>query len=354
LALMIKPLIEPDGYAICELGDLYGFVSCINNVLVNDVVGNKSQIMSALTTFLEFNETPEPGWKLYQPESWDISQALPSLTLSALIDVKKPPKEAAFTRVSRKRQFMIYGGSAILAILLWNGITMYQEYREKEAAAEAARLRLAKEMADKQAIQITPPWQHLPEIKPFIDKCIDKWDALPLSIAGWRFDLAECSTSGNDGLLRTSYKELSGVTVEDFSTRIREIFQGTTTATFVLPEGSAGGFSLPVSFDVSPDPITPDTLPQATDIQERLTTFAQKMRLKLTWQEIENTKTDEEGRPIILPWNEYELMIQTSTPPSILFANFHEPAVRFQYAGIKLEEGRLNYEIKGAFYVKNN
>ncbi|MCV5837114.1 type 4b pilus protein PilO2, partial [Escherichia coli] len=93
-----------------------------------------------------------------------------------------------------------------------------------------------------------------------------KWDALPLSIAGWRFDLAECSTSGNDGLLRTSYKELSGVTVEDFSTRIREIFQGTTTATFVLPEGSAGGFSLPVSFDVSPDPITPDTLPQATDI----------------------------------------------------------------------------------------
>ncbi|MGF7913184.1 type 4b pilus protein PilO2, partial [Klebsiella pneumoniae] len=99
-------------------------------------------------------------------------------------------------------------------------------YREKEAAAEAARLRLAKEMADKQAIQITPPWQHLPEIKPFIDKCIDKWDALPLSIAGWRFDLAECSTSGNDGLLRTSYKELSGVTVEDFSTRIREIFQG--------------------------------------------------------------------------------------------------------------------------------
>ncbi|EIX3771276.1 type 4b pilus protein PilO2 [Salmonella enterica] len=354
LALMIKPLIEPDGYAICELGDLYGFVSCVNNVLVNDVVGNKSQIMSALTTFLEFNETPEPGWKLYQPESWDIRQALPSLTLSALIDVKKPPKEAAFTRVSRKRQFMIYGGSAILAILLWNGITMYQEYREKEAAAEAARLRLAKEMADKQAIQIAPPWQHLPEIKPFIDKCIDKWDALPLSIAGWRFDLAECSTSGNDGLLRTSYKELSGVTVEDFSTRIREIFQGTTTATFVLPEGSAGGFSLPVSFDVSPDPITPDTLPQATDIQERLTTFAQKMRLKLTWQEIENTKTDEEGRPIILPWNEYELMIQTSTPPSILFANFHEPAVRFQYAGIKLEEGRLNYEIKGAFYVKNN
>ncbi|ELF6201425.1 pilin accessory family protein, partial [Escherichia coli] len=109
LALMIKPLIEPDGYAICELGDLYGFVSCVNNVLVNDVVGNKSQIMSALTTFLEFNETPEPGWKLYQPESWDISQALPSLTLSALIDVKKPPKEAAFTRVSRKRQFMIYG-----------------------------------------------------------------------------------------------------------------------------------------------------------------------------------------------------------------------------------------------------
>ncbi len=89
------------------------------------------------------------------------------------------------------------------------------------------------------------------------------------------FDLAECSTSGNDGLLRTSYKELSGVTVEDFSTRIREIFQGTTTATLYCQKAAPGIF-LPVSFDVSPDPITPDTLPQATDIQERLTTFAQK------------------------------------------------------------------------------
>ncbi|MFP1455857.1 hypothetical protein ACLB1O_29820 [Escherichia coli] len=40
---------------------------------------------------------------------------------------------------------MIYGGSAILAILLWNGITMYQEYRKKkELLAEAARPSLAK------------------------------------------------------------------------------------------------------------------------------------------------------------------------------------------------------------------
>lgn len=98
---MIKPLIEPDGYAICELGDLYGFVSCVNNVLVNDVVGNKSQIMSALTTFLEFNETPEPGWKLYQPESWDISQALPSLTLSALIDVKTAERGGVYSRIPK-------------------------------------------------------------------------------------------------------------------------------------------------------------------------------------------------------------------------------------------------------------
>ena len=97
-------------------------------------------------------------------------------------------------------------------------------------------------MADKQAIQIAPPWQHLPEIKPFIDKCIDKWDALPLSIAGWRFDLAECSTSGNDGLLRTSYKELSGVTVGTSAHGYEKYSGGTTTATFVLPEGSAGDF----------------------------------------------------------------------------------------------------------------
>ena len=66
-----KTLIEPDGYAICELGDLYGFVSCVNNVLVNDVVGNKkSDRECSDNIFFEFNETPEPGWKLYQPESW--------------------------------------------------------------------------------------------------------------------------------------------------------------------------------------------------------------------------------------------------------------------------------------------
>ncbi|EEJ4252260.1 type 4b pilus protein PilO2 [Salmonella enterica subsp. enterica serovar 4,[5],12:b:-] len=357
LALIIKPLIEPDGYAIFELGDdRFGFVSCYAHVLVNDVVGDRSQIMSALNTFLEFNEIPDSGWITYQPASWDNRENIPSLSLSALTDVKRPPKEAAFLRVSRKRQFTIYGGGLILAILLWNGISMYQEYREQEAIAESNRLRLARERADKQALKIAPPWQHLPEIQTFIKKCAGKWGGLPLSIAGWRFDLAECSTSGNSGLLRTSYREFSGITVEDFSTRIREIFQGKTTATFVLPEGSAGGFSLPVSFNVSSGAITPEMLPRVTDIQERLTTFAQRMKLKLTWQKKENTLTDDEGRPVILPWNEYELMIQTSIPPSVLFDDtyFHEPAVRFQYAGMKLEAGRLNYEIKGAFYVKNN
>ena len=127
----------------------------------------------------------------------------------------------------------------------------------------------------------------------------------------------------NDGLLRTSYKELSGVTVEDFSTRIREIFRGTTTATFCIARRQRRGIFSSVSFDVSPDPLPLDTLPQATDISGTPDKYLhKKWGLKLTRRKIENTKTDEEGRPIILPWNEYELMIQTSTPPSILSLTF--------------------------------
>ncbi|MEK8780250.1 type 4b pilus protein PilO2, partial [Escherichia coli] len=49
------------------------------------------------------------------------------------------------------------------------------------------------------------------------------WTSLPLSAAGWRYSLAECSTDGGNGNLRASYTNTAGATVTDFIRRISDM-----------------------------------------------------------------------------------------------------------------------------------
>ncbi|MCK2413902.1 type 4b pilus protein PilO2, partial [Escherichia coli] len=88
------------------------------------------------------------------------------------------------------------------------------------------------------------------------------WTSLPLSAAGWRYSLAECSTDGGSGNLRASYTNTAGATVTDF---IRRISDMTGTRPFiVMPEGKTGGIGLPVSFRLPEHPVDVDALPESS------------------------------------------------------------------------------------------
>lgn len=63
LALLIVRQLKGSGYAIIALDNTrYGFVSSIDGVLINDMVGDKAAIAQAQKNFCQFNREPEGGW----------------------------------------------------------------------------------------------------------------------------------------------------------------------------------------------------------------------------------------------------------------------------------------------------
>lgn len=69
----------------------------------------------------------------------------------------------------------------------------------------------------------------------------------------------------------------------------------------VMPDGNSGGFALPVTFSMPETPVAVEALPENTLLQERLTTLARSMQLKMDWQEVSNSFTDEDGNTIQPP-----------------------------------------------------
>lgn len=353
LALIITPLLEPGGYAIFPLTEnIFGFVSCINGILINDLIGSREEITEALNTFLQFNTTPESGWCCYVPEGW--GQAGKPLPVDTLLDAKRYPDTARFRNISHTAIIVRTGAILLLLIMAYYGFNLYRQYQEDIAAEAERQAMTAKKLAEQKAAQILPPWQSLPSVTEFIAVCSEHSASKPLSVVGWKFSVAECGTDGKNGSVRYSYSAMEGVTIADFTTRMKELFDGKFIPYFNLPEGNSGGFTEPVDFKVDDNTVSINELPSGSELQERLTTFSQKMRVKLIYQKKDNSILDEEGKPVSLPWEEYELSMQTSIPPDILFQAFNEPAVRLNLVSKQLNGGRIIYDIKGTFYVKSD
>ena len=117
----------------------------------------------------------------------------------------------------------------------------------------------------------------MPETGDFIRGCSDVWSRLPVSVAGWRYSLAECAATGMSATLSPSYTNIAGTTVTAFSQRVREIFS--IRPFMVMPDGNSGGFALPVTFSMPETPVAVEALPENTLLQERLTTLALPIRL---------------------------------------------------------------------------
>lgn len=65
------------GYIIALDKTQYGFVSSIDGVLINDVVGDKTARAQTQKNFFQFNREPEGGWQIFVPAEWDIPDSQP-------------------------------------------------------------------------------------------------------------------------------------------------------------------------------------------------------------------------------------------------------------------------------------
>ncbi|ASV34505.1 hypothetical protein CJJ18_10890 (plasmid) [Candidatus Williamhamiltonella defendens] len=106
LALLIVPQLKGSGYAIIAIDRThYGFVSSIDGVLINDLVGDKTAIVQAQKNFLQFNPEPEGGWQMFAPAEWGIADSQP-FDLDGLLAGTAFPDSARFQATSRKRRWL--------------------------------------------------------------------------------------------------------------------------------------------------------------------------------------------------------------------------------------------------------
>lgn len=347
LALLIVPQLKGSGYAIIAIDRThYGFVSSIDGVLINDLVGDKATIVQTQKNFLQFNPEPEGGWQMFAPAEWGLEDSQP-FDLDGLLAGTAFPASARFQATSRHRRWLglfTLSGLILAGYVGWQGVQTHQEAL-RQAALRAAWL--AQQQANTSpALRL--PWHDAPRVRSFIGACAERWQKIPLSLAGWRFKEAQCA---QEGTLRLAYSKPAGATVGDFADRVKQVYAGQTTPYFNLPgQGDTGGLSQPVTFTASKDT---RALPEADSQIQRLTTFAQRRRLPIHLQEDDPRQVSAQGEERILPWRSFSFSMETAIPPTLLFDELDDLGLRLHVITLKLSQGRLSYRMEGKLYAQS-
>ena len=139
LAMLIRPILKSGGYAIFDVPSSndekkYGFVSVVNEILVNDVTGTRYEIAEARNTFLMLNTEPENGWIRYEPEIFSENGKHTVLPLTTLTEAKKHPADARFTPVSMGKQLITASMFIALIGASWFAWQYYQNWQAEKTA----------------------------------------------------------------------------------------------------------------------------------------------------------------------------------------------------------------------------
>ncbi|HGJ5864468.1 type 4b pilus protein PilO2 [Arsenophonus nasoniae] len=94
-------------------------------------------------------------------------------------------------------------------------------------------------------------------------------------------------------------------------------------------------------------------LPEADNQIQRLTTFAQRMRLPINLQEDDNRQVSANGEERIMPWRSFSFSLETAIPPTLLFDELDDLGLRLHVITITLNQGRLSYRMEGKLYAKS-
>ncbi|PUA41489.1 hypothetical protein C5U62_31465 [Pseudomonas protegens] len=346
LGLLVSAQLGGGGYAIFALAaGRYAFVGSLGGLLLSDMVGDRAAVEQALETFTTFNPEPDGGWQRFAPEDWSLPGCQP-FDLDSLLQARSFPSTARLRSVSLKKPVVGLATAALLVVGSYVAWSLYTEHQLQVQQEEQRRALLAQQQAQQEAAKIVPPWTTAPRVQRLVDACVERWQAAPLSLAGWVFKQAQCSQDGN---IRLAYRKPAGGTVGDFAYRVGQLYAGRSSAFFNLPaDGETGGFSLGLRLDETRDE---RPLPSAEAQLRRLTSFAQHMRLNLSLTEEDNRRVTAAGEEAVMPWRVFGLALESSVAPSLLFAELDDVGVRFNTLTVVLNQGRLTYKVEGKVYA---
>jgi hypothetical protein len=357
LAINASELLNANSYGVFNLADdVYWFVAIVNGHLsvLSDIVGNKETISDAVANFLDFNTSPANGWVVYSPIGFFDDDSSIEKDWKDLVE--KTAGIAKLRPVSNKAPMITWSLILLIFICTYLGWNKYQDYQVKLKMKEAREALLA-ENTRQAAAPLIAPWKEQPTVKDFLTTCSVEWKSVPISIAGWLFRDAECQSrwaengeTTRSDKIRFAYIKPDGGTVADFSVRLNMLYSFTP---FYNIPGSAdtGGFSKPLIF---PERLRSEDVPSADYQTQRITTFAQQMRLGFNLQEDKITALPgSDGNLIDLPWRIYSFTYKSDIPPTFLFSKFDDTGIRFTKIKINLNNARLNYIIEGKLYANS-
>ncbi|UJT80925.1 type 4b pilus protein PilO2 (plasmid) [Edwardsiella piscicida] len=352
MALATIPALPQYCYAVFSLSPgKFWFVAVSDGMLspLSDIVGDESVIRTATSHFLQISATPSEGWTVYAPSGFFPELEAEEKTLAELVSIKTNLRRARLHRTHNPQLLWLWGISAVIVAGGYLLLTTWQKHEEEAriAAAHAALVARQQELSKAPADSLKP-WAKLPPLPIMLNACSSVWKKVPISIAGWIFNTAMCSSNG---IITLHYSLPSGGTVGDFASRLPIIYGQDIQPVFNIP-GSAddAAFTLPVPL-TKPD--HPEKLLPGNQQIQHLTSYAQRINARLRLNELNASTQLTQGNVENIPWRTYSFTFITDIPPDRLFAStrFNSSGIRASGIITTLKSNRLEYTIEGLLYA---
>lgn len=351
LALQILPLLPQDGYAVIPLSETaLWFVATLDGRLspLSDIVGTGEQIQKAIDVFVTMNPLPAAGWQVIAPDGFSPGRTQPPPAILDWLDQEKTRKTPRLSPTNVRAAALFWTALLVLLLAGHFGWQAWQTHRENAEIAAAQAALAARRAAAKSDIQ-PRPWAGQARFNTVLRACHNHWKTLPLSIAGWTFSQAQCSSTGS---LSVHYALPEGGTVADFARRLPDWYPGIPAA-FNIP-GAANMARFTLSFAPPASTGAETLLDNATQTQ-RFTSFAQRLNAALQLVRQDNVLRDDAGNIIPVPWFTYAFTFVTDIPPDRLFLDpyFDDTGLRLARVSLTQRDGQLTYTLEGFLYAAN-
>lgn len=346
-------------WAVDPEAERYALVAVHDGAVVpgSDRVGSRDEIERKLNQLLARSLVFD---ELYLPAEFGRGgQVLDIEALLAPANLKRDYRLRQLTLGLSTGEATRIGLMAVLVVGGFAGWKVWQSHKQGEARAAQALIAaqqqaqlaaMSKETGKEQPLQaLDHPWAKQIAPDTFIAGCNGVIDSLPLAMAGWRFDSAQC-----DGALVSSVYKRTG------TSSALDLLAVTAGHFADDPGFFDAGNSAALKRDLQLAVAGDESLAPASSALAVLTSHFNRQQTELTVRELPVTPPAPPalpGQPVPPAppppdWKHYEFQYQSLLPPAVMLQDLAQPGLRLREIKTQLQGERLLWSVTGDLYVQ--
>lgn len=369
LAAALSAKLGPSWIGAFALKDgRYAFAAVNEGTIVPgcDMIGTRDEVEHRLRTFF----SAVSNWRLvYAPAGFDFGGEeadIETLLAPGVFTRRQWAQHQlyALTFGLDRQDWIRIGAGAALLIAAVVGLNQYQSYQARVAREKAIRAEIARKAEEERLkalakagaqIDLDRPWGKEPSAPAFVAGCVTQLNATPLSIGGWIFGEAECSSS----TVHLKYLRRDGATSAGF---LRELATGVFAE--VAPTFTKDQKEVTFVASIMMDLKGSEDIVEAARVLPAYGSRFQQHGLQVSFDEQKVEK------PVVLPgvdpaaaaaaaeslpkWHLFDFRFDTPESPADIFSGSDWAGVRLSKVGVKLEEQKaeLKWNVTGKLYAK--